>query len=74
MLRSGLPVQDARARVEAVEALTHDIRRLVLSLVEPEELEFHPGQYVDISIPGGGRRTARSRWPTCRPTAAGWSS
>jgi propane monooxygenase reductase subunit len=50
MLRSGLPVQTAVARVAAVEALTHDIRRLVLEL--PGELEFHPGQYVDISIPG----------------------
>jgi len=52
MLRSGLPVREARARVEAVEPLTHDIRRVVLSLIEPEELEFHPGQYMDISIPG----------------------
>jgi propane monooxygenase reductase subunit len=24
----------------------------VLSLAEPQELEFHPGQYMDISIPG----------------------
>jgi propane monooxygenase reductase subunit len=52
MLTSGLPVHEARARVEAVEPLTHDIRRLVLSLTEPAELEFHPGQYVDIAIPG----------------------
>jgi propane monooxygenase reductase subunit len=52
MLRSGLPVVEARARVEAVEPLTHDIRRLVIRLGEPAELEFHPGQYVDISIPG----------------------
>ena len=52
MLRSGLPVHEAKAKVDAVEELTHDIRRLVLTLIEPEELEFHPGQYVDISIPG----------------------
>ena len=52
MLRSGLPVREARARVEAVEPLTHDIRRLVIRLGEPAELEFHAGQYVDISIPG----------------------
>jgi propane monooxygenase reductase component len=52
MLTSGLPVHEARARVEAVEPLTHDIRRLVLSLTEPAELEFYPGQYVDIAIPG----------------------
>jgi propane monooxygenase reductase component len=50
MLRSGLPVQTAVAKVAAVEELTHDIRRLVLEL--PGDLEFHPGQYIDISIPG----------------------
>jgi propane monooxygenase reductase subunit len=52
ILRSGVAVQDVTARVEAVEDLTHDIRRLVISLGEPPEIEFHPGQYVDISIPG----------------------
>jgi propane monooxygenase reductase component len=52
MLTSGLPVVEAQARVEAVDALTHDIRRLVVRLGEPAELEFHPGQYLDISIPG----------------------
>ena len=52
MLHGGLPLQTAKTRVAAVEELTHDIRRLVLTLTEPEELEFHPGQYVDITIPG----------------------
>jgi len=52
ILRSGVPVQEVKARVESVEDLTHDIRRLVLSLAEPAELEFHPGQYVDLMIPG----------------------
>jgi propane monooxygenase reductase subunit len=37
-------------RVETLEALTGDIRRLVLS--GDEELKFKPGQYVDIKIPG----------------------
>src|SRR6201746_2777245 len=50
MLKAGVPLQTARTRVGGVEELTHDIRRLVLELVEPEEFEFHPGQYVDISI------------------------
>src|SRR3954468_16631052 len=54
ILRNGMPVQEATARVEAIEPLTHDIRRLVLSLGEPAELRFHPGQYVDIAIPGAG--------------------
>src|SRR4030095_5885427 len=52
MLKAGLPLIQAKARVPAVEELTHDSRRLELELTEPEEIEFHPGQYVDISIPG----------------------
>jgi propane monooxygenase reductase component len=52
VLKAGLPLVEARARVTAVEELTHDIRRLELELIEPESLEFHPGQYVDIHIPG----------------------
>lgn len=52
ILRSGVPLQTLTTRVEAVEPLTHDIRRLVLGLVEPAEMAFHPGQYVDIEIPG----------------------
>jgi propane monooxygenase reductase component len=51
-LKAGLPLVEAKARVTAVEELTHDIRRLELELLEPEEVEFHPGQYVDISLPG----------------------
>jgi propane monooxygenase reductase subunit len=52
VLKAGLPLVTAKARVTAVDDLTHDIRRLELELLEPAELEFHPGQYVDISIPG----------------------
>jgi propane monooxygenase reductase component len=52
ILRSGVALQTARTRVEAVEQLTHDIRLLRVALVEPEHLSFHPGQYVDIRIPG----------------------
>ena len=60
ILRSGVPVQEGTARVDAIEPLTHDIRRLVLSLGEPAELEFHPGQYVDITIPGAEDGAHRS--------------
>jgi propane monooxygenase reductase subunit len=52
VLKAGLPLVTAKARVTAVDDLTHDIRRLELELLEPAALEFHPGQYVDISIPG----------------------
>jgi propane monooxygenase reductase component len=50
ILRSGTPIKTVTTRVEAVEPLTGDIRRLVLRPEEP--LEFKPGQYVDIHIPG----------------------
>ena len=30
----------------------HDMRHLVLRLVEPTELTFFPGQYVDLTVPG----------------------
>ena len=51
-IRSGTPIITATTEVEAVEELTHDIRRLVVKVTEPEALEFKAGQYVDIGIPG----------------------
>ena len=52
MIRSGLPIQEATAEVVSNEAVTHDMRHLVLRLVEPREIKFFPGQYVDIRVPG----------------------
>jgi propane monooxygenase reductase subunit len=52
MLRSGVPIVEATTEVEAVEDLTHDIRRLVLRVREPAELTYNAGQYMDIRIPG----------------------
>ena len=52
MIRSGLPIQTAVTEVAAIERVTHDLRHLVLRLIEPTELKFFPGQYVDIAIPG----------------------
>jgi propane monooxygenase reductase subunit len=50
ILRSGVAVRTLQTRVEAIEPLTPDIRLLRLRPEEP--LEFKPGQYVDIRIPG----------------------
>jgi propane monooxygenase reductase subunit len=50
VLRSGIELRTVSTTVAAVEDLTHDIRRLVLT--HAEEFDFHPGQYVDIRIPG----------------------
>jgi propane monooxygenase reductase component len=51
MLRSGHPIQQAVAEVVSNEPVTHDMRHLVMKLVEPREIAFWPGQYVDIAIP-----------------------
>jgi propane monooxygenase reductase component len=52
MIRGGLPIQEAVAEVVSIEPVTHDLRHLVLRLVEPKEIKFFPGQYVDIAVPG----------------------
>jgi propane monooxygenase reductase subunit len=52
MIRSGLPIQQAVAEVVSNEPVTHDMRHLVLRLLEPQEVKFFPGQYVDITVPG----------------------
>ncbi|MDQ1635288.1 MAG: propane monooxygenase reductase component [Frankiaceae bacterium] len=52
MIRSGLPIQTATAEVVSIEAVTHDMRHLIVRLVEPTELRFFPGQYVDFTVPG----------------------
>jgi propane monooxygenase reductase subunit len=51
ILRSGVELRTVPTRVEAIESLTRDIRRLVLRVAEGE-MPFHCGQYVDIHIPG----------------------
>jgi propane monooxygenase reductase subunit len=50
MIRSGLPIKTIGTTVEAVSALTADI--VALRLRPDEPLDYKPGQYVDISIPG----------------------
>ena len=52
MIRSGLPIQEAVAEVVSKDPVTHDMRHLVLRLIEPDEVKFFPGQYVDIAVPG----------------------
>ena len=52
MIRSGLPIQQGAAEVVSKDAVTHDMRHLVLRLIEPDWIKFFPGQYMDIAIPG----------------------
>jgi len=52
MIRSGLPIKEAVAEVVANNPVTHDLRHLVLKLVDTDDFKFFPGQYVDITVPG----------------------
>jgi propane monooxygenase reductase component len=52
ILQSGTPIRTVSTRVEAVDELTGDIRRLHLSVQDDEPFIFKPGQYVDIHVPG----------------------
>ncbi|TCO54969.1 NADH:ubiquinone reductase (Na(+)-transporting) subunit F [Actinocrispum wychmicini] len=52
MIRSGLPIQQARVEVVSNDHVTPDMRHLVVRLVEPTSLKFFPGQYVDFAVPG----------------------
>ncbi|MGW0357748.1 2Fe-2S iron-sulfur cluster-binding protein [Nocardia nova] len=51
-LLSGVPIQNVRTRVVAIEPKTRDIVSLRLRAVEPSGYEFKPGQYSDLHIPG----------------------
>jgi propane monooxygenase reductase subunit len=52
MIRSGMPIQEGVAEVVSKDRVTHDMRHLVLRLIEPKAIKFFPGQYMDIAIPG----------------------
>jgi propane monooxygenase reductase component len=52
IIRSGLPLRRGTVEVVSNEPVTHDMRRLVVQLVEPEEIKFFPGQYMDFLVPG----------------------
>ena len=60
MLETGVPIQMVHAEVEEIEDLTHDIKRLVLNLVDPPEMNFIPGQYAELYLPGSNAHRAYS--------------
>ncbi|MCW2684901.1 MAG: ascD [Blastococcus sp.] len=69
MIRSGHPIQRAVAQVASKEPVTHDMRHLVLQLVEPRTVAYFPGQYFDITVPG--TEETRSFSVAGTPTADG---
>lgn len=44
-------------RIESASALSHDVMGLFLRLPIAEEFRFEAGQYIDILLPGGRRRS-----------------
>ncbi|WP_199255995.1 2Fe-2S iron-sulfur cluster-binding protein [Mycolicibacterium mengxianglii] len=59
-LLGGIPIQDVRTRVTALQRVTRDIVSLQLEAVEPATFEFKPGQYADLHIPGTGEHRSFS--------------
>jgi len=45
------------ARIEHCEPLAHDVLRVTLRLPIAEEFDFQAGQYLDVLLPGGCRRS-----------------
>jgi CDP-4-dehydro-6-deoxyglucose reductase, E3 len=45
------------SRIERMQALSHDVMGVFLRLPPAESFTFEPGQYVDIMLPGGRRRS-----------------
>jgi propane monooxygenase reductase component len=55
VLAQWIPAKKIAGTVTAIEALTHDIRKLDVALVEP--MDFHAGQYADITLAAGVTRS-----------------
>ncbi|MGI6538974.1 MAG: NADH:ubiquinone reductase (Na(+)-transporting) subunit F [Caldicoprobacterales bacterium] len=50
-------IREYTTRVEKIEELTHDIKTLTLRFLNGEEMDFRPGQYVQIKVPKYGKNT-----------------
>ncbi|HEX2550409.1 MAG TPA: 2Fe-2S iron-sulfur cluster binding domain-containing protein, partial [Nocardioidaceae bacterium] len=68
MIKSGLPLQRATAEVADIEEVTHDLRHVTLTLLDPTELRYFPGQYVDVTVSDHGvtRSFSMANTPTGR--------
>ena len=52
-----IPVRKLPCRVTRIEKLNHDVLRLFLKLPTTERIQFLAGQYIDILMQGGKRRS-----------------
>lgn len=53
-------VKEFLTEVEDITPLSHDTRMFRFRLVEPSEIKFKPGQFVQFRIPGAGEERAYS--------------
>ena len=49
-------IREHLARVVMMEKLNHDVMRVVLRLIDGQQLSFKAGQYINILLPDGQRR------------------
>ncbi|CAG2153711.1 CDP-6-deoxy-L-threo-D-glycero-4-hexulose-3-dehydrase reductase [Cupriavidus yeoncheonensis] len=52
-----IPIVRLPCRVQQLERLAHDVMRIRLRLPARQRLKFLPGQYINIVMPGGIRRS-----------------
>ena len=50
-------IQEFQARVTDIEDLTADIKRLELTLLDPETISFTPGKYIQLQAPAYGKNS-----------------
>ena len=55
-----LDVMEYKAVVAHARMVTHDTREISLKLIEPKEIKFKPGQYVQVMVPGEGEPVYRA--------------
>ena len=66
---AGLVIKTLPARIERIERLAHDVMGLWLKLPKVERLQFLAGQYIDILLSDGRRRSfslANAPWSAPR--------
>ena len=66
-----LDVKEYTGEIRAARMVTHDTRELVIGLLDPPELSFRPGQYVQVMVPGQTDPTYRAYSISSTPSRHG---
>ncbi len=64
-------IQEFRAAVAGARMLARDMREVRLRLVEPPQIEFRPGQYVQVQAPAAGGPVHRAYSISSSPSEKG---